>query len=254
MAVIVGDRQYQDGGAGPGTRGARAEFLHFAQWAILGAAAGALAGLVVGGVGGRLAMLLLRLTSSDAVTGVESDDGFQIGRFTLAGTFSLLIATMFFGSVVGLFIVLARAFMPWRWVTWAWGLVGAVVGGSLIVHDGGVDFELLEPTWLAVALFVALPAAGVLAMAWLARWFETWWWERRRRMAVVSLAAFPMVVFFPIVISVAVVGAGWTWASRRPGVRSLASHGGTQVVATCVFGTVVAVASYALLLDIRAVL
>lgn len=35
-------------------------------WCVLvGAAAGAIAGALVGGVGGRLAMLLLRLTSSD---------------------------------------------------------------------------------------------------------------------------------------------------------------------------------------------
>ncbi|MEX0782535.1 MAG: hypothetical protein WD557_07795 [Dehalococcoidia bacterium] len=254
MATMVRDLEYQGTDAGAGPRGARAEFFHFAQWAILGAAAGGLAGLTVGGVGGRLAMLLLRLTSSDAVNGVESDDGFEIGQFTLAGTFSLLIATMLFGGVVGLFIVLARAFMPWQWVTWAWGLVGAVVGGSLIVHDGGVDFELLEPAWLAVALFVALPAVGVLAMAWLARWFETWWWERRRRMAVVSLAALPMVVFFPIVIIVAVVAAAWTWASRSPAVRSLPSHRGMQILATCVFGTVIAVGGYALVLDVQSVL
>jgi hypothetical protein len=255
MAVHVGDLLCEGTKASAATsRGARAEFFHFAQWATLGAAAGALGGLAVGGVGGRLAMLLLRLTSSDAVTGVESDDGFEIGQFTLAGTFSLLIATMFFGSVVGLFIVLARAFMPWPWVTWAWGLVGAVGGGGLIVHDGGVDFELLEPAWLAIALFVALPAVGVLAMAWLARWFETWWWERRRRMAVVSLAAFPMVVFVPIVIAVAVVAAAWAWASRSPAVRSLPGDKGIQILASCLLGTVVAICGYALLLDILAVL
>ncbi|MGH2607933.1 MAG: hypothetical protein ACRDHF_02485 [Tepidiformaceae bacterium] len=251
---MVGDLEYQGTDAGPGARAAREEFFHFAQWAILGAAAGGLAGLTIGGVGGRLAMLVLRLTSPDAVTGVESDDGFEIGQFTLAGTFSLLIATMLFGNIVGLFIVLARAFMPWQWVIWAWGLVGAVVGGSLIVHDGGVDFELLEPAWLAVVLFVALPAVAVLAMAWLARWFETWWWERRRRMAVLSLAAFPMVVFVPIVIAVAVAAAAWTWASRSPALRSLPSHNGVQILATCVFGAVIAVGGYALLLDIRAVL
>lgn len=254
MAVMAGDLEYEATDSKPAPRAARAEFAHFAQWAILGAAAGGLAGLTVGGVGGRLAMLLLRLTSSDAVNGVESDDGFEIGQFTLAGTLSLLLVTMLLGTVVGLFIVLARAFMPWRWVTWAWGLVGAVVGGSIIIHDGGVDFELLEPVWLAVALFVALPAVGLLAMAWLARWFETWWWQRRRRMAVSSIAALPIVVFFPIAIIVAVLGAAWTWASRSPAVRSLRGHWSAQLLATCVFGAVIAVGGYALLLDIRAVL
>ena len=43
-------------------------------------------GVLVAGVGSRLAMLLLRLTSPDAVSGVtsgiESDDGFTIGQMT----------------------------------------------------------------------------------------------------------------------------------------------------------------------------
>jgi hypothetical protein len=254
MAVAASDLGHQAMGAEAPVRGARAEFIRFAEWAILGAAAGGLAGLTIGGIGGRLAMLLLRLTSSDTVNGVESDDGFEIGQFTLGGTVSLLIATMLMGCVVGLFIVLSRAFMPWQWVTWAWGLVGAVVGGSLIVHDGGVDFELLSPKWLAVSLFIALPAVALLAMAWLARWFETWWWERRRRMVILSAAALPIVVFVPIMVTVALVGATWTWASRNPALRSLRGHWSAQLLATCVFGAVIAVGGYALLLDIRAVL
>lgn len=36
-------------------------------WISLGSAAGGLGGLLVGGIGGRLAMLVLRLTSNDSV-------------------------------------------------------------------------------------------------------------------------------------------------------------------------------------------
>ena len=38
-----------------------------------------MAGLLVGGVGGRVAMLLLRLTSDPRLRGLETDDGFTIG-------------------------------------------------------------------------------------------------------------------------------------------------------------------------------
>src|SRR6476646_5216117 len=54
-------------------------------------------GIVVIGLGSRLAMLLLRLTSPDSVIGVTSDDGFEIGRVTLAGTYNLLLI----GATVG---------------------------------------------------------------------------------------------------------------------------------------------------------
>jgi hypothetical protein len=50
--------------------------------------AGIPVGVIVAGVGSRLAMLLLRLTSPASVGGVRSDDGFVIGQVTLAGTYN----------------------------------------------------------------------------------------------------------------------------------------------------------------------
>ena len=40
---------------------------------------GAISGAVIGGLGGRLVMRILLLTSDDTVRGVTSDDGFEIG-------------------------------------------------------------------------------------------------------------------------------------------------------------------------------
>src|SRR5258708_6692212 len=42
---------------------------------------GLVAGAIIGGLGGRLAMLVLRLTSNGSVRGVKTSDGFVIGRF-----------------------------------------------------------------------------------------------------------------------------------------------------------------------------
>jgi len=122
--------------------------------------AGIPVGVVVVGAGSRLAMLLLRVTSPDRVRGVESDDGFTIGEVTLAGTYNLLLL----GAAVGIIGVAAyRAVAPWligpiwfRRLTTA-AASGAVVG-SMLIHADGVDFTLLQPTWLAVGLFIALPA------------------------------------------------------------------------------------------------
>src|ERR1044071_7492543 len=62
-----------------GSATVRQDAAAVAWWVLVGAASGAIAGALVGGIGGRLAMLLLRLTSPDAVTGMISDDGFEIG-------------------------------------------------------------------------------------------------------------------------------------------------------------------------------
>ena len=121
--------------------------------------AGVPVGVLVAGAGSRIAMLLLRLTSPDWVNGIRSDDDFVIGRFTLGGTYNLLML----GAAVGIVGAgVYRLVAPWllgpmwfRRVTTA--LASAVVVGSMLVHADGVDYRLLKPTWFAIALFVALP-------------------------------------------------------------------------------------------------
>ena len=50
----------------------------------VGSAAGGMSGLLWGGVGGRVAMRVVLLTSDDRVRGLTSDDGFEIGRLSAA--------------------------------------------------------------------------------------------------------------------------------------------------------------------------
>ena len=72
--------------------------------------AGVPLGVVVAGLGGRLAMLVLRLTSPDVVLGQETDDGFVIGEITMAGTYNLLVL----GAAVGFIGAAAYvAVAPW---------------------------------------------------------------------------------------------------------------------------------------------
>jgi hypothetical protein len=126
--------------------------------------AGLLAGVGIGGIGGRLAMFLLRLTSNDAVRGLESDDGFVIGRFSTETLF-LLLFTGVLGVLGSLAYLAVRAWIP-AGSRAAWtGVFGAAVGGSGVVHPDGVDFVLLQPLWLAIALFIALPALYGVAMS-----------------------------------------------------------------------------------------
>jgi hypothetical protein len=132
-------------------------------WIAVGLVVGALAGGIVGGIGGRLVMLVLRL-ASDA-DGVVSDDGFEIGRFTPGGSFQLYGATATIGAINGVAYVAVRRFLPLPGRAALWAVLGAAVGGSVFVHSDGVDFTVLEPVWLAVASFVALPGLAALAVA-----------------------------------------------------------------------------------------
>ena len=94
-------------------------------------AAGVVLGVLVGGVGGRLAMMLLAATNP-GMGGLTSDDGFMIGRFTLLGSLNLLLV----GGLLGALGALVYAALRGLLVGPAWfralsiGLGPAVVVGE----------------------------------------------------------------------------------------------------------------------------
>jgi hypothetical protein len=104
---------------------------------------GLVAGAAIGGVGGRLAMLVLRLTSDDSVRGVESDDGFVIGRFSSETIFLVVLAALL-GAIGGLVYLLVREWLPRNWRAVAFGSLRNCCGSSIISPDG-VDFTVLSP-------------------------------------------------------------------------------------------------------------
>ena len=147
----------------------------------LATVAGVVLGALIGGVGGRLAMRALFLSSGPDVRGLVSDDGFTIGEFNAGATASLCLAGAFFGLVGALMYLAVRRFLigpRWLRVLGCGGAAGVVVGAGL-VHRDGVDFTRLGPAWFAIALFVAIPAVfglvAPLAIEWADRpggWFH----------------------------------------------------------------------------------
>jgi hypothetical protein len=196
--------------------------------------AGVFLGVVVGGLGGRLAMLILRLTSPDSVTGILTDDGFEIGQVTLLGTLSLIALAAIFGVVGAVAYALVR---PWligpawfRNLTCAVG-AGAVVGSALI-HADGIDFVVLKPAWLAIALFVAIPACfGALigpALAWCDR--PTAWVNTGRYrpwiLLLLALAVSPANVVLAALIAVAMI----VWRLVRGSLEGIGRNGAVRLV------------------------
>ena len=103
-------------------------------------------------------MRVVFLTSNEHVRGVTSDDGFEIGTFSGATIF-LVIVTTIFGGIAGFGVGIIR--MVTSGPTWAvaigTSLATASFAGASIVHTDGVDFRLLDPLWLTVGLFVLIP-------------------------------------------------------------------------------------------------
>ena len=197
--------------------------------------AGVVTGAIVGGIGSRLAMFVLRVTSPDHVDGLTSDDGFEIGRFTLSGTYNLLIV----GAAVGILGAAAYQWVrPWligpKWFRIATvAMAAGAVVGSMLVHSDGIDFRVLEPMWLAVALFVVLPAAFAAAVALAVDRVEaritnaTWHWTRWI-LPVVLVAAFPPVLM--VLAPAAVVLVVWVALRDLPAVRRFGDAVATGIV------------------------
>ena len=168
-------------------------------------------GLLLGGALLRLSMLLLRVTSPDHVDGMRTDDGFTVGEVTLGGTYDLVVL----GGLLGLIGAAAYVLVsPWligaRWFRAVTvGVTAGALVGAMVIHPDGVDFRVLEPTWLAVATFVAVPAVfgSALVYAVDAVASPTSWTARgRARFAVplVTLAVAPEVALLGLVVAVPV--------------------------------------------------
>lgn len=188
------------------------------------ALAGLTAGFLIGGVGGRLAMLLLRLTSSDAVVGIQSDDDFTIGQVSTASIF-LIAATTLIGSLLAFAYLLVRRWLPEGQRPLQAAVFFGVIGGAAVIKPGGVDFTLLDPLLLAVVLFIALPAAYGWVMAAMVEGLiarpGTY-----RKTRVAGIVFFVAIGFFGLfAFGIALVGGVLVLVGRRwPALAALVTH------------------------------
>ncbi len=216
------------------------------------------AGVVLIGIGSRLAMLLLRVTSPDRVRGVESDDGFIIGQVTLAGTYNLLLLGAAFG-VIGAAAYLMVA--PWL-IGPSWfrrlttGLAAAAVVGSMLVHADGIDFTVLKPTWLAIGVFVALPGlfgalVGVVVDA--VRRPGSWTARGRRRwlLPLILVGCFPLT-FVVILVAAAIFGS-WVLVSDLAGIGRVRSSAPYALVVRAGWLVIAILGLVAIVNDTRAI-
>lgn len=120
--------------------------------------AGAIAGVLVLGLVGRLVMRILGATSSRA-QGSLTEAGETVGEITSGGTIGFLLFVGLLGGIVsaaGYLII--RSWLPTK--AGSAGLVfGILMIGTLGVSDAlspsNIDFAILEPLWLAILLVVS---------------------------------------------------------------------------------------------------
>jgi hypothetical protein len=127
------------------------------------------------------------------------------------------------------------------------------------VHDhASFDFSRLEPQWLAVALFVALPAlsgavTATLAEHWITEVDRTRAWPRWRLVlgAAGAVLTLPILAFSPLVAGAAVAAVVLAvLAARVPAVAVVWRGRAVTVAGTAVLVGLVAWGVYGLAADI----
>ena len=187
--------------------------------------AGAVVGFLAGGVGGRLAMSLLANLNAEHA-GTVSDDGFTMGQVTLGGTLNLLLVGTVLGMLGGgIYLAVRNLRIGPSWFRSASLAIGAtIVVGAGLVHSDGVDFTLLEPTWAAIGLTLAIPLVYALALPPLA---DRWLHPDSALMTTRNRAVFvPLVPWvFPLTPAAIALVVGWLvmrWLPAPQGSRAAA--------------------------------
>jgi hypothetical protein len=121
--------------------------------------AGGLAGIVIGGLGSRIAMRIAALTARDVAQGLTTEAGATIGRITFEGTAFLVVAVGIGTALIGTAFYLAT--LPWlpRGRTLralAFGVLELVVFGTVVLDPGNRDFTILGRPLLNVLVLGSL--------------------------------------------------------------------------------------------------
>lgn len=205
-------------------------------------AAGFVGGTLGFGLGGRLMMRVLAATSPDA-QGLFTDAEEIVGDVSVGGTVGLTLFLGLFSALAGLLYVLFRSWLPRR--SLLAGLIAAAAMGGLLARPTDLlnpdnrDFRILEPTWLAAILCVAVILLGSLAIAALAdRWVASWPRPAPTPSGVAGLLPLLVVAIPPVAIAgvLLVLSRTVRWGGDRKTISHRAGLARAKLAASAVAG------------------
>jgi len=138
-----------------------------------GGMSGVVAGIVVGGLGGRLVMRVAAILHPDAV-GALTENGNRIGDITLGGTLSLVLFGLISCAMAGAVWVIVSPWIPGHAGVRALLTAGIAmaIGTPVLIIGRNPDFVILDHDPAVVALLVALVGAIGLSIALLDSWLD----------------------------------------------------------------------------------
>jgi hypothetical protein len=139
----------------------RLHVAEIARHATVVGIAGVVAGIFVGGVGGRVLMRVAALLAPDRATGALTESGNRVGDVTVGGTLVVILVTGFFvGAMGAVFFFIAE---PWlsrfgrlRGLAFGVFLLLVAAGQSNTIEPMNPDFAIVANQVPVVAMFVVL--------------------------------------------------------------------------------------------------
>jgi hypothetical protein len=136
----------------------------------LSSLAGAITGVLVGGLLGRVVMRISGFAAGPSLVGVTTENGNRVGDITFAGTLALMtFVALPFGVLGGIVYAIVEPWLRragrWRGVAYGAGLLLAV--GFLVLDPDNFDFTRFGLPVLNVVMFAALFLAFGVVIAWL---------------------------------------------------------------------------------------
>jgi hypothetical protein len=216
----------------PRTRGASALDALRTLSAVGGA--GIVAGVLVAGLGGRLFMRLMAATSGRAAQGKLTEAEEVVGDITFDGSLGFdIFAGLFVPLLAALVYLAVRHFLP-NSAALGGAIFGVILLGTLGVGDpmssDNVDFDILEPLWLAIAGITLLALLFGVTFAPLATRFDAavkplsaGWRHAWTHVPLVVLLFPPFIVVTVLYVLLRVLLEGrtratWDGPAKRPGM------------------------------------
>lgn len=138
-----------------------------------GGISGAIAGIVVGGLGARVVMRVVAILHPEAV-GALTENGNRIGDITLGGTLFLVLFGLILGAIAGALWVIVSPWIPGHTRVRALLTAGIAIaiGTPELIIGRNPDFVILDHDPAVVALLVALVGLVGLSIALLDSWLD----------------------------------------------------------------------------------
>ena len=167
---------------------------------------GGLLGVLVLGLGGRIAMRVAALLHPEAV-GFTTQNGNAVGDITVAGTIAIvLFGGLLFGLIASVVWVAVGPWLPGR--GWARGLVVAPVAvalsGVFLVERDNFDFGILGYDPLVIATLIGLIAAFGLVYPVVDEWLDRHLPPAGASGRVLTMYAAPVVMGSVLILPIAV--------------------------------------------------